>query len=887
MNALSFGAWLKRRRRSLDLTQDALAARVVCSVETVRKLEAETLRPSKALAERLAECLDVPSEQRAHFVRFARGQADAEHLPVPTLTLDPARSPPTAPARPSSPPLPAPTTQLIGREDETRNVCHLLQQPHLRLVTLTGAGGVGKSRLALQVAAELQDHFADGVFFIPLAAIRDPSLVISAIAQTLGVRESGTRPLADLVVGWLRDKNLLLVLDNFEQVLDAAPLIADLLARCAYLKVLVTSRALLHLHGEQQYLVLPLALPPLLLNSQAELDEEIQVMNYPAAQLFVQRARLVKPEFALSQSNLQAIAEICHRLDGLPLALELAAARVRVLPPVALLQRLIPRLALLTDGPRDLPTRQRTMRAAIDWGYDLLEEEEKQLLRRLAVFVGGFTLEAAAAVAGQEGTESSTHISILDGLASLVDNSLIHQTETGDGEPRFSQLETVREYGLERLAESGELDAIRGRHARYWLALAQAAAPKLLATEQTLWFGRLEVEHNNLRAALQYLIDRNRAEEALQLAGALWRFWYVRGHFAEGRHWLELVLRYDQDTSAAARSLALYGAANLAFAQGDHPTMARYLEESLSLRREVGDVEGQGASLHALANLALVQGDYLKARDLAEEGLAIDRRLDNRSGMTLKLNTLGLALYRLGEYSAARGVLEENLVLLRAAGDQMGLTYAQNFIGLTCRAEGRYAEAQALHESSLRIQQMLGDEFGMPGTLHNLGIATAMLGEREEGERLCIESLRLTRKLGKKRDAGLVSVTLGYLTQYRGDIRSAFGHFQRAVAMFADLDDEFEGARALAGLAGVLWAYGHHELAAQVASAAETLLARASGRLDPRERSDFESSVAPIHVALTAGQLTDAWGAGRTLTLAAAAQATLHVAQTLSDVSLS
>ncbi|MCW5853759.1 MAG: tetratricopeptide repeat protein [Anaerolineae bacterium] len=894
MNALAFGAWLKRRRRSLDLTQDELADRSGCSVETVRKLEAETLRPSKALAERLAEYLAIPAEQRDHFVRFARGQADAEQLPSSLPTVAPTPLPLPPPVRPTVTP-PTPPTPLIGREQQTRDVCDLLQQPYLRLLTLTGVGGVGKTRLALQVAAALADDFPAGVYFVPLAAIHDANLVVSTIAQVLGVRENGAQPLADSLVGWLGDKQILLVLDNFEQVLDAASVVAHLVSQCPSLKVLVTSRARLHVQAEHQYRVPPLALPPLADEPQPILDYGLEVADYPAVQLFVQRARRVKPEFRLTEANQQAVAEICHRLDGLPLAIELAAARVHLLPPPALLQRLTPRLALLTGGPRDLPARQQTMRAAIDWSYDLLEAGEKQLYRRLAVFVegftleaaaavaGGFTLEAAAAVAGEEGTDQDRRLSILEGVSSLTDKSLVHQVETLDEEPRFSLLETVREYGLERLAESGELDLLRGRHADYCLHLAQAASPELWRTQQAIWFVRLEADHPNLREALHWLIERGEGEEGLKLAGALWRFWYIRGYFAEGRHWLELALSQQQTASAAVRALALYGVANLAFAQGDPPVVHRCLEESMALWKAAGDQEGLAASLHVLANMALNQGDYLKARDLEEEGLVIDRALNNSSGIARKLQCLGLALYRLGEYAAARAVLEESLVLLRSLGDRVTITYAQNFLALTLRAEGRYAEARALHESSLAIQEATGDQFGLPGTLHNLGIVIAMLGDLEEGERLCTDSLHLAQKLGKKRDTGLPSITLGYLTQRRGDRRAALSHFHRSLTMFAELDDRFESARSLAGLAGLLWSYGERDLSARQASAAEGLLERTRGRMEPRERADYESSVAPIRTAVSDRQLADAWATGRTWTLTEAAQTTLPLVQKLID----
>ena len=882
MNALAFGAWLKRRRRSLDLTQDELAARIGCSVETVRKLEAETLRPSKALADRMADYLDIPPEQRDHFVRFARGQADAEQLPSPRLTAVPPAplSPP-----PQRPPITLPTlpTLLIGREQQTREVGDLLGQPHLRLVTLTGAGGVGKTRLALQVAADLADDFPDGVYFVPLAAIREPDFVVSAIAQTLRVHESGSLPLNDSLAGWLADKRVLLVLDNFEQILDAAPVVADLLAYCGALKVLVTSRAPLRLHGEQQYRVPPLALPPLPDEPQPIMDYGLQITDYPAVQLFVQRARLVKPEFRLSEANQQAVAEICHRLDGLPLAIELAAARVHLLPPTALLQRLTPRLALLTGGPRDLPARQQTMRAAIDWSYDLLDEGEKRLYRRLAVFVGGVTLEAAAAVAGEGGTDPDALLSILEGVSSLIDKSLVHHVETLDGEPRFSLLEMVREYGLERLAESRELDLVRERHAHYYLGLALRAAPELWLPQQAEWFARLEAEYPNLRATLEWLIEQGDAEEGLKLAGGIWRFWYMRGYFAEGRHWLQLALNHGQAASPAVRASALYGMANLAFAQGDPPVVHRCLEESMALWKEVGDREGIAAALHVLANMALNQGDYIKARELEEQGLVIDRALNNAVGIARKLQCLGLALFRLGEYAAAHTVLEEDLELLRSLGDRVTISYAQNFLALTLRAEGKYAEARALHESSLAIQEAAGDQFGLPGTLHNLGIVIAILGDLEEGERMCLESLRLAQKLGKKRDTGLPSITLGYLAQGRGDIRAALSHFHRSLTMFAELDDRFEAARSLAGLAGLLWLYNNRELATRLAGAAEGLLASTRGRLEPRERADYESSVGAIRAALSDEQLTEAWAAGRTLSLSETVQVTLPLVQKLID----
>jgi predicted ATPase/DNA-binding CsgD family transcriptional regulator len=625
-------------------------------------------------------------------------------------------------ARPNN--LPAQLTNFIGRERVLADVEQLLDRA--RLLTLTGPGGTGKTRLSLQVAAASIDRFEDGAFFVGLAPISDPDLVIPTVAQTFGVHELGGRPPLESLKDYLRDKRLLLVLDNFEQVLDAAPRVVDLLAACPALKVLVTSRVVLRVSGEREYAVPPLGLPdpahqPPGAYSAATGGESESV------RLFVERAQAVRAEFALDGENVAAVAEICRRLDGLPLAIELAAARVRFLSPQAILARLEHRLDLLTGGPRDLPARQQTLRSTIAWSYDLLDESEQALFRRLSVFVGGGTLEAAEAVCGGD---------VLDGVESLVAKSLLRPSEAAEGEPRFGMLETIREFGLERLAEVRELAGVRRRHAEYFLDLVERAVPRLRGPEQIAWLDRLETEHDNFRAALEWSLGEDGDTElALRLSGALAWFWESRSYVTEGRRWLTRALAGASGRSAA-RMKALHGAGFLAHAQREAATARALLEESLAIARELDDRWTVGWVLYVLGRVAYFEGDAATARALAEQSLVLAREVGDPWLIAYGPHLLGLAAHIRGDYPSARAFYEESLAIRREIGFRQGIAILTNLLAMVAFREGDYARARALQRESLPIYQALGARYILSAALATSGALAAAQGQPERAVRL-------------------------------------------------------------------------------------------------------------------------------------------------------
>jgi predicted ATPase/class 3 adenylate cyclase/DNA-binding CsgD family transcriptional regulator len=606
--------------------------------------------------------------------------------------------------------LPAQSTAFIGREHQVQAIQEVLLRPETRLVTLTGPGGAGKTRLALQVAAQVLDSFPDGVYFVPLASVTDPDLVPSAIARVLDVRESPGRPVLAALADALRRQQLLVLLDNFEQVIDAAAAIAALLGAAHRVKALVTSRAPLRLYGERSVAVPPLALP-----DRRASPTSAHLAQFEAVRLFVDRAQAAQLDFALSDENAADIAEICHRLDGLPLALELAAARIRSLPPGALLRRMERRLPLLTGGARDLPVRQRTLRDAISWSYDLLEPAEQTLFRRLAVF-RGFTLEAAETVGGDPRSGATSvasplsDLDVFEGVASLVDKSLLRQDEGVGGQPWYVMLETVREFALERLEESGEADAVHRRQAQAALELAERSESMLVGPEQATWFARLEQEHDNLRSALRWSQEHGPAESALRLGATLGALWRVRGHLSEGHDQLTRLLRLPA-TSAhpALRAKVLGRLGLLLLRQGDYPSARAVLDESRRIQRHLGDDRAMAETCVGLGWVASAEDDYAAARTALEEGLEIGRRVGDRRSVAHALNGLGWIATDQGEHAAARVLLEEALAVFRALADTSGIADCLIHLGWALQAQGKTLEARRLLGESLVIGWELRD----------------------------------------------------------------------------------------------------------------------------------------------------------------------------------
>jgi predicted ATPase/class 3 adenylate cyclase len=654
----------------------------------------------------------------------------------------PAEFPPlrTLAGRPNN--LPLQPTPLVGREREVEEIVERLRGEEARLLTLTGPGGTGKTRLALQVGADLLEEFEDGVFFVPLASIIDPELVPSTIAGSLGLKESAGQSLTETLEGYLHQKHLLLILDNFEQVLEGATPVGDLLGSCPNLKVLATSRIPLRLYGEQEYTVPPLELP-----DPVHLPPLERLTQYEAVKLFVERARAVKPDFEVTNESAPAVAEICIRLDGLPLAIELAAARTKLLPPQALLSRLGNRLKLLKGGSRNLPARQQTLRATIDWSYDLLDEDERNLFGRLSVFAGGSTLEAVEEVCDPE-----EELDALETVGSLLEESLLRREEGVGEEPRFVMLETVQEYAREKLEESGKSEEVKRRHAEYFLALAEEADPELKGPDQLEWLQRLEIEHDNMRAALRWALGQEKVELGLRLAGALWRFWWMRGYDSEGRRWLEEALEAGRRGSIESRAMALAGVGALASHQGDLDLAEEALEEGLDLL--VGVVtERSEAKLYLLLTLghvALEREDYDKATEAFEESLSLSREKGNRWGLARSVMSLATVIHEQGDLERATELYEEGIDLFRKQGDKLGLARCLNNLGLVSYSRGDLGRAAKLTEESVSLLRELGAGADTAVGLCNLGWMVLLRQDIGRAADLFIECLGLAWVTGMK-----------------------------------------------------------------------------------------------------------------------------------------
>ncbi|MGH2411012.1 MAG: ATP-binding protein, partial [Chloroflexota bacterium] len=705
--------------------------------------------------------------------------------------------------------------------------------PRRRLVTLVGPGGVGKSRLAIAAASSLAARYPDGAWLVELAALGGTSeagtpLLGQAVATALGLREEATRPILATLVEFLTPRRLLLVLDNCEHVVAAsANLVQALLRACPGLHILAASRERLEVEGEVGYLVPPLAVPaPLGSDRQPSTVEEIQAAE--SVILFLERARERRPGFALTAENAPVVARICRRLEGLPLAIELAAARLSVLPLTQIEERLDNCCRLLSGGPRTAPVRQQSLQGALDWSYGLLAEPEQAIFRRLAVFSGACTLPAVAAVCVGDSVEGWA---VLDLVSGLVHKSLLAPAEM-EGEARYRLLEPVRQYALEQLTAAGEESAVREQHLAWCLDLAARAEPMLLGSEQATWLTLLETEHDNLRVALSWCIQR-RSPLAIRLAGPLWRFWWMRGHASEGRRWLDAALACGGGQDAA-RATALNGAGALAYYQGEYERARSLYESSLSLRRELADTRGVASTLGNLGGVADSQGEYERAWALYEESLALRRELEDQWGIAIMLNNLGNLAQQRIDYAAALVLHEESLALRRALGDTWGVSNTLGNLGHVVYDLGDYPRARQLQEESLALKRELGDTPGIANAISSLGHVARELGDLARAQTLLAESLSLYRELGEQRGI----------------------------------------AESVEGLAAVALGRGDAERAIRLLGFADTVRATIKASLHGNEVAAYERVLAGARAALSSEDFATAWTVGQAMPLEQAVAAT-------------
>jgi predicted ATPase/class 3 adenylate cyclase len=751
--------------------------------------------------------------------------------------------------------LPAQPMPFIGRERELTAVLGLLRHANVRLVTLTGPGGTGKTRLSLQAAADLLDEYEHGVYFVPLATITDPDLVIPTIAGIFNLKEAGGVPIDALLKQYLAEKHLLLVLDNLEQVVTAAPKIAELLAAAPRLKILTSSREKLRLYGEHEYPVPPLGLPDL-----KKKPTTAVLSQYEAVALFIQRAKAANPNFEMTDDNARAVAEICVRLDGLPLAIELAAARAKLLAPQAMLERLSSRLKALTGGARDLPARQQTIRGAIDWSYNLLDQSEKTLFVRLGVFVGGWTIEAAEAVCGE-----GLPVDVFDGLESLSDKSLIHQVDGVGGETRFMMLEMIREYAGEKLSESGDAHTTQDRHLDYFLALAERAEPEFIRQDQAAWLARLEDELDNVRAALGWSLQQ-KLETGLRLATALGKFWSNYGYLKDGSAWLsQLLAQPDVNTESSSRAKALFVQSELLMYQGE-VTLARALaQESLVLHQLSGNRHAAFDCRTVLGCAALYLSENDSGQTILIECIQFYRETGNKFGLAHALGWLGIHTDK-DDYARAQAYLAESLAIWREMGNISEVSTTLYRLGMMALWQGDYALARSHMEEGLSINQTF-HKAREGRILIGLGWVAYRQGSYEMARSYLEDSLSVSQEIGDIPHKLWSICHLGYLALRQGNVAEAKALFQEGQKGCSEVGLQSGIIYSLEGLASLAVMQGQPDHAVRLFAWGDAMREASGDSRPPIEQADVDRALATIHAQIDEAAFDAAQAAGRTMSM--------------------
>jgi predicted ATPase/transcriptional regulator with XRE-family HTH domain len=902
-DALRFGPLLRQQRIAAGLTQEALAERTGLGVRSIQHLEGGTHLPHRETIDRLIKGLGMSGEERHRFEQLAR--------PAPrqreSVAVSPGETPSSdTPQRTPRHDLPAPLTSFVGRTHEVDEAQRLLLRADVRLVTLTGPGGVGKTRLSLAVAERVREAFPDGVTFIPLGTVHELGVVGAAIGQALGARATGERPAEAVLRELLRDHALLLVLDNLEQIEDAPLLILSLLRACPRLKVLATSRRALQLSGEHEYLVPPLDLPDLARLLSADL-----LGHDGAVRLFLERSRAIRPELVLDDESARAIAEICVRLDGLPLAIELAAARVRLLPPVALRDRLMgphpaARLRLLTEGARDLPFRQRSLRDTISWSYDLLMEGQRRLFRCLAVFVGSFGIAAAEAVGVALGNDADE---ILGALEALVRDGLLGRSEADGREPRLALLETIREFALEKLVESGELAAVQRAHAAYYAALVEEASLWLRTGEQLAWLARLDAERVNLRAALTWTTTAD-VSLGLRLVAGAWDYYDLRTKTNEIVESALLLIAQSDTPELAEAPERLRAMANMICAadwSAGFAVRRALAEDCLKRCRAAGDRRGIARALLSVADrLIYDEGEPKRAMTLLDEGLDLAGSVGDTWMVGRILTHRGRVTWDWGDLPRARAEFSEGLAHFRRAGDRWGIAYALGFLGNVARAERAYSEAESYLAEDLALARSIESPVWEGVVLALLSQVAVDRGDGETARARLTEAVTLARERARRWDLlGYWRATIN-VRRGRDEIWAALVHeasltlldeidladlslaelfdlgfdlsdwkeiarpralFQRALVIGGARHDSTLVARALLGLAGVAQVALRSEHAARLLGASQALLTTTEDQLDVSERAHIDRCLTQLHAQLSPDQFAAAWVEGQAMTL--------------------